>query len=212
MPALFPVFMELGGRRAVLVGGGEVAARKLRALAASGARVVVVAPRLCPAMERAAAEVGAEILRREYRPGDLDGAWFAVAATDDEAVNRRVAADAGRLRIFCNVADAPELCTCQMPAVLRRGLLQIAVSTGGASPALAVRIRDELAARYGESYGVLLDGLMELRRHLKRKYPGQAGLRRRLLTEFLDSDSPRTLLGGGDREEFLSALERWKSR
>lgn len=212
MARLYPVYVDLAGREVLVVGGGPVAARKVRGLADTGARVTVLAPETCPELDRAAEEADAEVLRRAWRPGDAEGWWLVIAATDDPEVNSRVAEEARGARALCNVADRPELCSFHVPAVLRRGLLQMAVSTGGASPALAARIRRQLEEQYGESYAPLLEGLMDLRRHFQQRHPDEPQRRRRLLASFLDSEAPDRLLREGDREAFAEAVRRWRSR
>jgi precorrin-2 dehydrogenase / sirohydrochlorin ferrochelatase len=157
---LYPVFLDLKDRRCVLVGGGRVSLRKARRLAGSGARVVVVAPEVLPELR----EVAAEVHQREYRSGDLTGAALAFAAADDRAVNAAVAEEARRLGVPVNVADEPEEGDFAVPAVLRRGELQVAVSTGGASPVLARRIREELEERFGPEWEALVRELGEARR------------------------------------------------
>ncbi len=138
--------------------------------------------------------------------------WLVIAATDDPELNRKVFADAAKARIFCNVVDQPQLCTFHVPAVVRQGLLQIAISTGGASPALAARIRRELEEQFGPAYGELLEGLLELRNCFRKKYPEDAGRRRELLESFLDSPGPNLLLEQLDSHSFAVELKKWKSR
>ena len=135
---MYPIFMRLRGRRVVVIGGGKVAARKAAGLAATGARVRVVAPRVHPGI---AAD---EIERRPYHSGDLAGAALAFAATDDRMVNHAVALEARRRRIPVNVADAAEECTFMVPARVRRAGIEVAVSTGGRSPRLAKELRQRL--------------------------------------------------------------------
>jgi thioredoxin-dependent adenylylsulfate APS reductase len=137
----FPVFLQLAGRRVVVVGGGPVAAGKLAALLAAGARVTVVAPAVLPAI----AEAGVEVHRRPFRAGDLDGAWYAVAAATPE-VNREVAAAAAERRLFVNAVDDPANASAYLGGVLRRGGVTVAVSTGGRAPALAGLLREALDA------------------------------------------------------------------
>lgn len=157
----YPAFLDLRGRRALVVGGGAIAAHKARALARCGAEVVVVAPRLSRGA-RAWAEVS---IRREFLPRDLEGAHLVVSAADDEAVNRRVAFLCRRRGIWANIVDRPALCGFIAPAVFRRGALCLAVSTGGASPALAKRLRRRL-----ESFITPEDA--RLARRLARRRPG----------------------------------------
>ncbi len=159
----YPVALVLRGKRCVVVGGGRVAARKVEGLLAAGAEVVVVAP-----------EVGEEIraqrvalVERPYRRGDLDGAWLALAATDDPEVNASVHADAEEARVWANTADAPGACSFTLPAVVRRGPVVVAVSTSGRSPALARWIRGEVAALLGPEVAELAEWLAEARDELK---------------------------------------------
>jgi siroheme synthase-like protein len=140
VPAPYPAFLSLAGKRVLLVGGGGVAARKARALARCGALVKIVAPRVSPAALRHAA--AAE--KRRFRPGDLAGASLVICATSDEKLNARVSALCRRRGIWANVVDRPRLCDFILPAVVRRGRLAIAVSTGGASPYLARHLRRRL--------------------------------------------------------------------
>jgi siroheme synthase-like protein len=137
---------------------------------------------------------------------------LVIAATGDSALNEAVSVDAAAARILCNVVDKPALCAVQVPAVLRRGLLQIAVSTGGASPALAGKIRRQLEEIFPETYEQLLDALLDLRKHYQQKYPEDGAHRRELLQSFVNSAAPDLLLKSVDAEAFSCELERWKSR
>jgi uroporphyrin-III C-methyltransferase/precorrin-2 dehydrogenase/sirohydrochlorin ferrochelatase len=139
---LYPTFLRLAGRKVVLVGGGPVAAAKHAALAAAGAQITVVAPQVLPALRAAA---GASLVERAFQPEDLDGAWFAVAAATPE-VNRAVLGAGLARRIFVNAADDPPSATAFAGSVARRGPVTLAVSTGGAAPALAALVREGLEA------------------------------------------------------------------
>jgi precorrin-2 dehydrogenase / sirohydrochlorin ferrochelatase len=151
--------VDMEKRVVLLVGGGKVAARKLRTLREAGARVRVVAPAVLPAI-REQEEPGIVTIRiGGYETADLDGVALAVAATDDAAVNRRVAAEAGEKGLLVSVADQPEAGDCHFPAVLRRGGLMIAVSTGGRCPALAAEVRDAIAGMIGNDYADLVEQL-----------------------------------------------------
>lgn len=162
----FPVNLNLRDCRAVIVGGGSVAARKCLLLLEAGARITVVAPRLDPLLEelRAAGRIACH--SRPYATGDLTGALLAFAATDDPAVNGTVAEDAKTLGILVDVTSAPEHGSFTTPAAFRRGDLLITVSTGGKSPALARRINDELARQFGPEYGKSLAILGAVREKL----------------------------------------------
>jgi precorrin-2 dehydrogenase/sirohydrochlorin ferrochelatase len=149
------VNLTLKGRPAVVIGGGPVGARKAEALLAAGARVTVIAPKAC-ARIRALASKGSIVGRwRRYRAADLNGAFLAIAATDDESLNARIARDAQARNILVNVVDHPRLCTFSVPATARRGSLTFAVATDGLCPSLAGLLREEILARYGPEYAEL---------------------------------------------------------
>jgi precorrin-2 dehydrogenase / sirohydrochlorin ferrochelatase len=150
---LYPLFMDVSGSRCVVVGGGGVASRKARGLLESGARVVVVSPEVAPEIE--AMEVTLE--RRPYAPGDLAGAALAFAATDRREVNAAVAREAKENGIPVNVADRPADGDFALPSVLRRGGLQVAVSTGGASPSLARKIRDAMEPAFAAEWSGIVE-------------------------------------------------------
>jgi precorrin-2 dehydrogenase / sirohydrochlorin ferrochelatase len=154
--------LKLTGRRCLVVGGGEIGLEKVEGLLACDGKVVLVAPNAVPELEQLAAEGSIEWLRREYAgPADLDRTFIAIAATDDTDVNIRVYEDAERRAMLVNIVDVPPLCNFILPAIVRTGPLAIAISTAGASPALAKRIKAEIAAEYGEPYArlaVLLNG------------------------------------------------------
>ncbi len=209
MGALYPIFADLTGRPVLVVGGGTVAVRKVGTLHAAGARVTVVALHARREIGELAAGGDVELLERAFEPADLDGKWLVVAATDDRELNGRIFREASARRILCNVVDLPDLCTFHVPAVVRRGLLQIAVSTGGASPAMARRIRERLEGEFGTEYGPLLEALLDLRSHLKAKHPEDQEQRRQLLESFLDEVTTQATTPEPDLLE--QTLERWKS-
>jgi precorrin-2 dehydrogenase/sirohydrochlorin ferrochelatase len=158
------VLTSLGDALCAVIGGGRVAERKVLGLGESGARRIrVVAPTLTPTLRQLEQERMFDWLPRRYRAGDLATAFLAVAATNDPATNRSVAAEADDLGILVDVVDAPESGNFAVPASIRRGDLLLTVSTGGTSPTLAKRIRNELDDRYGPEYGRLLETLGRLR-------------------------------------------------
>jgi precorrin-2 dehydrogenase / sirohydrochlorin ferrochelatase len=164
--------LKLTGRRCLVVGGGEIGLEKVEGLLACDARVVLVAPEAVPELEALAAEGSIEWERREYAgPEDLEGTFIAIAATDDTDVNIRVYEDAERRAMLVNIVDVPPLCNFILPAIVRTGPLAIAISTAGASPALAKRIKAEIAAEYGEPYARLAVLLNEARGWAKRTLP-----------------------------------------
>ena len=212
MAQLLPIYLDLTERPVLVVGGGTVASRKVALLLERDIRVTVVAPDICPQLKVQADNPGLAVHQRPYQSADLADHWLVISATDDPQLNRTVAADADRVRIFCNVVDQPSLCTFQVPAVLRRGLLQIAVSTGGASPALAARLRRQLEDQFGPAYAELLEALLDLRNHLKQKYPQDQAKRREILESFLDSPATGLLLEREDRDSFRAELKKHKAR
>ena len=143
MPFGYPVFLDIGGVRVLVVGGGRVALRKATALAQAGGVITVVAPQVSAGFEA----IGAQIERRPYRNGDVAGQQLVMIATNDPTVNAQVAGDARAAQVWVNSADDPDNCSFILPAVARRGLVTIAVSTGGSSPALASRLRTDIAER-----------------------------------------------------------------
>lgn len=158
--------LDVDGRDCLVVGGGSVGLEKARGLLHCGARVTVVAPEV----DRELRELPVELVERPYESADLNGRFLVMAATSDADVNRRVYADAEARSLLCNVADAPELCSFILPGVHRVDPIAIAVTTGGASPALAQRIRAEVAQRYGPEYAALARELRELRPWAKRQF------------------------------------------
>lgn len=177
----YPLFLDVTGRRCVVVGGGEVAARKVGGLLEAGAHVTVIAPAFSAALARWAAEGDLERLERAYRPGDLKGAALAVAAAGDAAVNRAVWQEATALGIPVNVVDEPACSTFIAPAVVRRGSLVVAISTGGRCPALAAWLRRRIEALVGPEYGELTELLGSLRGEMMTAVPDPA--RRRAVWE-----------------------------
>jgi precorrin-2 dehydrogenase/sirohydrochlorin ferrochelatase len=161
---LYPIFLDISGRRCVVVGGGEVANRKARKLLQARARVVVVSPEVGAELE----SVAIEVHRRPYRDGDLEGAYLAFAATDSREVNAAVAREAEERGVPVNVADKPSDGDFALPSTLRRGRLQVAVSTGGASPTLARRIKDELEEVFGPEWAGIVEELDRNRRNGKK--------------------------------------------
>ena len=158
--------LDLEARDVLVVGGGPVALEKVEGLLACGARVTVVAPEVAPELE----QHGVALRRRRYRADDLDGHFLVVAATSTTSVNRRVFAEAEARGMLCNVVDVPELCSFILPAVHRVDPIAVAISTGGASPALAQRLRDDIAAVVGPEHAVLARRLRDLRPWAKETF------------------------------------------
>jgi len=163
----YPVLLDLTGRRCVMIGGGVIAERRVDALATAGAHVIVISPRLTPALAALAAEGRIEHEARGYREGDLAGADLAFVATDRGEVNAAVAREARERQIWVNAADDPARCTFILPALVRRGDLTVAVATGGSSPALARAIREELEAYLTDDYATLAAIAAEARKEIR---------------------------------------------
>jgi siroheme synthase-like protein len=166
-PDYYPIFLDLTGRRCVVVGGGAVAEGKVRGLLAANATIALVAPQLTPALRDLVASEQIRHREGEYDASDLEDADLCLVATDDGAINARVAADARTRRILVNAADDPANCDFILPAVVRSGSVVVAASTGGASPALARRLREDLTAFLDEGYGPLGDLLGAVRSEVR---------------------------------------------
>lgn len=158
--------LDLAGRRCVVVGGGKVGHEKAAGLVACGAAVTVVSPELDPSF----ASLELEWRRGRYRRGDLRGAFLVIAASSDRALNERVSRDAEARGMLCNIADVPELCNFILPAVHREGAIAVAVSTGGASPALAKRLRSQIAELVRPEHAELAEELRALRPAVKERF------------------------------------------
>jgi siroheme synthase-like protein len=163
--------LKLTGRRCVVVGGGDVGLEKVEGLLACDGSVTLVAPDAVPELRSLADEGSIRWERREYETGDLEATFIAIAATDDTDVNIRVYEDAERRAMLVNVVDVPPLCNFILPAIVRTGPLAIAISTAGASPALAKRIKAEIAEQFGEPYARLAVILNEARGWAKATLP-----------------------------------------
>lgn len=151
----YPVYLNLTGRRCLVVGGGTIGQRKAEGLLAADADVTVVSPGLTPELRALHGAGRIRWIERAYRPGDLEGYELCMVATDDGAANAGVAREGRERGVWVNASDDPPNCDFILPSILRRGDLQIAVSTGGRSPALARKVREELEAHVGEEYAEL---------------------------------------------------------
>jgi precorrin-2 dehydrogenase/sirohydrochlorin ferrochelatase len=194
----YPVALDLAGRDCLVVGGGAVAARKVEGLLEAAARVTVVSPVLVPALLALANEGRLHWKPREHRGRDLAGAWLVMAATDDRAVNAEVAAEARARGVWVNCADDPAHCDFALPAVLRRGPLTVAVSTGGASPAMARLLREEIGRRLPADWGPVADLVAGVRRELRACGIAPGGARWRAA---LGEEELRALVAAGRERE-----------
>src|SRR4051794_25055277 len=199
----YPAILDIAGRRALVVGAGKVGEGKIEGLLSADARVSVVSLTSTPKVRAWAAEGRIALAERAYQTSDLDGAFMVIAATEDNATNVRVFEDAEARQMLCNVVDVTHLCNFILPSIVRRGDLAIAVSTGGASPALARRIRLSIGECYGDEYAVALQLLGSLREELKAAYP--APEERKIIFERIVYSKFMDLIRAGDVE----AIEAW---
>jgi precorrin-2 dehydrogenase/sirohydrochlorin ferrochelatase len=169
--SLFPIFLKLTGRPCAVIGAGHLAESKIESLRAAEAAITVIAPRASDAIAQLAAAGELILHSRPYREGDLAGAFLVVAATDDPAVNRAVFAEATASGVLCNAVDDPPFCDFYFPSVVRRGDLQVAISTAGDSPALAQQLRKELNEQLPLDLGDWLADLGNLRREVVAAEP-----------------------------------------
>ncbi len=159
----YPVFLDIDGKPCIVVGGGEVAYRKIQRLLQCGARVRVIAKPLSPALDDLKAQGRITHIDAHYEPGHIDSAFLVIGATDNREVNERIFRDARLRNILVNIVDEPERCDFILPSIVERGDLSIAVSTGGKSPALAKRLRQELEEIFGAEYETYLRIMGEIR-------------------------------------------------
>ena len=205
--------LKLSGRRCVVVGGGHVGLEKVEGLLACEGDVVLIAPSAIEPLRELAAEGSIRWERREYAGAeDLEGVFMVIAATDDTDVNIQIYDDAERRAMLVNVVDVPPLCNFILPAIIRTGPLAIAISTAGASPALAKRIRDEIAEEYGEPYARLAIMLNEVRGWAKGTLPTYND-RRDFFEEIVNGDpDPVELIREGRTGEVREIIEAAKER
>jgi len=199
--------LRLDGRRCVVVGGGEVSLEKVEGLLTCGAAVSLVAPAAHPELEQLAAEGSIAWERREYRSSDLERALLVIAATDDTEVNIAVHEDAEARQMLVNVVDVPPLCNFILPAIVRSGPLAIAISTAGASPALAKRMKREIASQFGEHYARLAVLLNDARGWAKATLPTFQERRAFFDSIVSGEPDPIALLRDGDEAAVLALIE-----
>src|SRR5215471_20346769 len=183
----YPIYLNLKNRRVVVIGGGPVAERKVESLMGTGAFTVVISPEVTSRLEVLAESNRIQLHRRAYAAGDCIGAVLVFSATDDEGVSATVFQDATAAGALVNTADQPALCDFIMPAVVRRGDVAVAISTGGASPGLAGQLRRKVAKIIGPEYAKLAELLSQARPEIRLRVP-DAGRRKALHHRILNSD------------------------
>ena len=195
MTNLFPMFMKLAGKQCLVVGAGKVGEPKIGGLIDTGARIHVVAIAASDQVREWADAGKIELELRAFSSSDLDGKFLAVVATASRSLNERIYIEAQRCGVLCNVVDVPEYCDFFYPAVVRRGDLQIAISTAGQSPSLAQKLRQQLERQFGEGYTAWVEQL--------------GATRRLVLASDLDKETKRELLHSlASREAFEAALAK----
>ncbi len=203
----YPVFLELAGRRCVVIGETAVREGKVEGLLAAGATdVVVIAEGPVPRLDVLEAAEGVEIERRKWTAADLDRAFVVVASSDDQQERDLIAREARTRRALTNIMDDIPNCDWAAPSLLRRGDLVLAISTGGASPALARRLREDLSERYGEHWGELVDVLRQVRAETLPQLPDLAERSRRWQFA-LDIEEAEKLIMAGQRRELIERLK-----
>jgi precorrin-2 dehydrogenase / sirohydrochlorin ferrochelatase len=205
--------LKLKGRRCVVIGGGDIGLEKVEGLLACDAGVTLIAPVVHPELEDLAAEGSIEWEKRPYAgPADLEGAFMVIAATDDSEVNIGVYDDAEKRAMLVNVVDVPPLCNFILPAIVRSGPLAIAISTAGASPALAKRMKREISELFGEEYARLAIVLNDARGWAKGTLPTYQD-RKEFFEGIVNGDpDPVALLREGRETELLALIEAAKER
>ena len=169
MPDYYPVYLNLAGKRCVIIGGGTIAQGKIAGLLQAGCQITVISPDATPGIRQAAHRGDITWLQRSYRAGDLEGAFIGVAATNVWHVNREIYEEAERLGVLLNVVDDPDLCSFIAPSIVKREPVTMAISTGGASPALARKLRETLANAEALEWADLADVLAQARRVVKER-------------------------------------------
>jgi precorrin-2 dehydrogenase/sirohydrochlorin ferrochelatase len=200
----YPVFLDIAGKPAVIIGGGLVALRKVEGLLDAGAQVTVVSPTLHPDLDALVAAGRVKHVAREYSPGDLEGHLLAFVGTDDRSVNAAVAREGKQRGVWVNAVDDPPNCDFIMPSIVRRGDIILAVSTSAGSPAMARKLREDLQELLTEEYALMLDLATQVRQELRDR---GVTVEPDVWNEALDADI-RRLLGQGHLDEAKERLLR----
>ncbi|MBN1816209.1 MAG: bifunctional precorrin-2 dehydrogenase/sirohydrochlorin ferrochelatase [Sedimentisphaerales bacterium] len=200
----YPIYLNLAGKRTVVIGAGPVGARKVLSLADAGARVVVVALHFDCAFTQSCNLPNVEMIESSYSKDYLASALLCIAATNDATLNRRIYGDCQELEVLCNVVDVPELCDFFVPAVLQRGPLQIAVSTDGHCPAYAGHVRRKLEAIFTEAQGRFVEALEQVRCTIIQSVDSP-DRRKALLGELVKDESLNRFLKEGPQAWFQYA-------
>jgi precorrin-2 dehydrogenase / sirohydrochlorin ferrochelatase len=199
----YPVFLDIRGKICAIVGGGEVAARKAERLLDCGAKVIVISPKLSPALTSLKEKGIIHHIAAEYTGNLIDGTTLVIGATDDEKTNASISLDARNKCIPVNIVDDPQKCDFILPSLVQRGDLAIAIGTGGKSPALARYLREGLEAQYGKEYEILLNILGDLR----IKIMGKAGIDKKWAASLIEA-GVLDFIKAGDREKVKETVHK----
>jgi precorrin-2 dehydrogenase/sirohydrochlorin ferrochelatase len=200
----YPIYLDIEDRNVIIIGGGNVCARKAETMMKYGGRVTVISPRFTDEIERWGAEGCLRLLRKRYEERDIEDAHIVIASTDDTSVNEQIAADCRKRRIPVNVVDVTPLCEFIVPAIIEKGSIQIAVSTGGSSPAIARTLREELTKFIGPEYAEINDVLGTLRSGAKAVLPTDVD--RKAFFDGIIAAGVLDLLRQGKRQEAYEAI------
>ncbi len=190
MRGSLPIYVPLKGEKCTVVGGGKVAQRKVDLLLNYTDKLRVVSPEVTGEIEKLGKEAKIELIKREYREGDLDGSRIVIAATDNEEVNKRICYECRNRKILVNVVDVTPLCDFYVPSIISKGDLQIAISTSAKSPAFSKIIRKYLEKKIKNFDERLLSKLQEFRLNLKKMYPDDLDKRMQMMEEVADQINP----------------------
>lgn len=208
----YPVFLNMQGQLCVVIGGGEIAERKVQSLLESGAIVTLITPDCTAGLEAMTADPSVTWHQRKYETGDLEGAFIAIASTDDRAVNDAVTKEAAEQNTPLNVVDITDMCTFIAPSVIRRGPVTLAISTGGMGPALARKLREELEGNESLAFADMAELVADVRADLKARSltvdpeGWQAALNAEVLGLYQSGKPAKA------RERMIELLETWNDR
>ena len=204
----YPIYLDIENRDVVIIGGGNVCARKAETMMKYGARVTIVSPEFTDEIEGWAREGCLRLKRKTYDESDLDGANIVIASTDDQSVNERIAADCRARRIPVNVVDVTPLCEFIVPAIIETGSIQIAISTGGKSPALARTLKEDLQRTIGPEYAEVNDALGSLRDGAKAAPSLPTDIDRKRFFDGIIAEGILDMLRHGKRREAYATIAR----
>jgi len=200
------MFVKLQNKKCIVLGGGQVAERKICLLLEAGGQVVLISPEITEKLKSLVINNKIEYLNRKYKKGDLKGAYIVIAATDSPMVNKKIYEESSKSGIMINIVDAPELCDFILPSFIKRGPLMITVTTDGESPALAKKIRKDIEKIYGEEYGAFTTLLGSLRERIQEEIPEEKS-RKKFWEILLESNIPQ-LLKERKKEDVEEIIEK----